>query len=439
MEQRVNKDGFWKVLSVVLLLVLVGVVAWTVWQGRQPHYVYYERGANSAPSKLAALAPSLKTDQENIYWIADLAEQALPYVVHVETMYKQEDDGQVRSLHEEMQRNMPHLFPFGDQEFQWQTPEMPQDYQPSGEGSGFIFREDGYIVTNAHVVNDMDENGVKLKADKFVIHMYNGETYDAKLIGTDNFKDIAVLKIDAGKDLPVAVLGHSGETRIGEPVVAIGSPLGYEATLTAGIVSSNYRDPESVHRPADVRRPQYLIQTDAAINQGNSGGPLINANGEVIGINQAIVRWQSEPTFWSMSAVPVEGIGFAIPIDEVKSTVEQIVTNGKVVYPGISAVITSLEDYLKNEPNLKLELEKGVYVVSVTVGGPADRAGLEAGDVILAINDVDVTTADQLISEIQLYKVGDRVTLRVARQGGKKQENVTVVLGELDLSEVQVE
>lgn len=441
MEQRVNKDGFWKVLSVVLLLVLVGVVAYTVWQGQQPRYVYYEHGNNQAASKLAALSPSpsLQAGHDDIYWIADLADKALPYVVHVETMYKQADDDQVRSLHEEMQRGLPQLFPFGEQNYQFQTPEVPKDYQPSGEGSGFVFREDGYIVTNAHVVNDLKENGTTLKADKYVVHMNNGDSYDAKLVGTDNFKDIAVLKIDPGKDLPVAVLGHSGDTRIGEPVVAIGSPLGYEATVTAGIVSSNYRDPKSVHRPADVRRPQYLIQTDAAINQGNSGGPLINAKGEVIGINQAIVRWESEPAMWAMNQVPVEGIGFAIPIDEIKSTIEQIVTKGKVVYPGISAEIATLEDYLKTEPNLKLDVDKGVYVSSVTVGGPADRAGLEAGDVILAINDVDVTTADQLISEIQLYKVGDRVTLKVARQGGKKMDNVTIVLGELDLSEVQVE
>jgi len=389
-------------------------------------------------SSMAALSPSLAVDHDNIYWIADLAEQALPFVVHVETIYKQQDDTAVKNMHEELQRSMPEFFrQFEDQDFQFQTPEMPEDYQPSGEGSGFIFREDGYIVTNAHVVNDMKEQN--LVADKFVVHMYDGETYDAKLIGTDNFKDIAVLKVDAGKDLPVAVLGHSGQTRIGEPVVAIGSPLGYEATLTAGIVSSNYRDLEEVHRPADARRPQYLIQTDAAINQGNSGGPLLNADGEVIGVNQAIVRWEQPNFFMGSGMVPVEGIGFAIPIDEIKSTVEQIVTEGKVVYPGISATITSLEDYLKREPDLKLEVDKGVYVASLIVAGPADRAGVEAGDVILAINDVDVTTADELIREIQLYKVGDRVTLRVARQGGKQQEDVTVVLGELDLSAIPVE
>jgi len=438
MEQRVNKDGFWKVLSVVLLLVLVGVVAFTFWQGQQPRYVYYERNANPPQSKMAALTPSPSVSHDDIYWIADLAEQALPFVVHVETIYKQKDENAVKDMHEELQRSMPEFFrQFQDQDFQFETPEVPKDYQPSGEGSGFIFREDGYIVTNAHVVNDLQEQN--LVADKYVIHMYNGDSYDAKLIGTDNFKDIAVLKIDAGKDLPVAVLGHSGETRIGEPVVAIGSPLGYEATITAGIVSSNYRDLESVHRPADARRPQYLIQTDAAINQGNSGGPLVNANGEVIGVNQAIVRWEQPNFFMGSGMVPVEGIGFAIPIDEIKSTVEQIVTEGKVVYPGISATITSLEEYLKREPDLKLDVDKGVYVVSLIVDGPADRAGIEAGDVITAINDVDVSTADELIREIQLYKVGDRVTLRVARQGGNKQENVTVVLGELDLSAIPVE
>jgi S1-C subfamily serine protease len=130
--------------------------------------------------------------------------------------------------------------------------------------------------------------------------------------------------------------------------------------------------------------------------------------------------------------IPIEGIGFAIPVNDVKDAIDQIVKHGKVVYPGISAQITGVEDYLKANPDLKLDVEKGVYVVSVTVGGPADRAGIKAGDVILTIDGTVVNSGRELIENIQQHRVGDRVTLRVARLGTKKQQDVTVVLGELD-------
>ena len=431
MEQKGNnKDVFWKALSVILLVILVGVVAFSAWQAKQPRHIYYERGGSQSQSEMAALVPGLEVDHESIYWVADLAELALPFVVHVETVYGADDDEAVKNLHEEWQQNMPE-FHREFRDFQFEMPDVPEDFEmPHGEGSGFIIREDGYIVTNAHVVNG---------AAKFLVHMYDGTTLDAELIGADNFKDIAVLKVSNGDMLPVAVLGNSAETRIGEPVVAIGSPLGFEATVTAGIVSSNYRDPEDVNRRADIRRPQYLIQTDAAINQGNSGGPLLNADGEVIGVNQAIMRWEQGGMFGGPNYVPVEGIGFAIPIDEVKATIEQIVQEGRVIYPGISATITSVDQYLEREPNLELAVDHGVYVVSLTIDGPADRAGIEAGDVILSIDGEELQSADELIEEIQRYKVGDRVILRMARQGGEKQEEVTVVLGELDISAITVE
>lgn len=431
MTNQTGKDLFWKVLSAVLLVVLIGVVAYTALLQRQPKHVYYERTSSQPVSELAALAPGLTVDHDSIYWIADLAEKALPFVVNVETVFKapEPQEGDAKDFMDEMQRSLPRFF----QEFE--MPEMPEDHPPlGGEGSGFFVREDGYVVTNAHVVQG---------ATEFIVHTNDGESYPAELIGTDNFKDIAVLKIDSDHELQVAVLGDSDTTRIGEPVIAIGSPLGYEATVTAGIVSTNKRSLEDLGRPSDIRRPQSMIQTDAAINQGNSGGPLLNAEGEVIGVNQAIMRYENGNGMMGFGMqVPVEGIGFAIPINDVKNTIEQIVQKGKVVYPGISAVIAPLQTYVEREPDLDLEdlaVEDGVFVVSVTVGGPADRAGIEAGDVILNIDDIEVASGDDLISVIQDRQVGDRVKLLVARQGGEKQEVVTVVLGELDLNEIEVQ
>jgi serine protease Do len=431
MDNKVRSDSFWKVFAVILLVALVSVVGIMFWQKANDRPVFYERTLVQPQANMANLPPVYEVDHSSIYWVADLAEQALPFVVNVETVYEaenaEEEQERTNEMMREMHEQLPEFFNFDwdSEEFNFEQP-MPR----GGEGSGFIVREDGYIVTNAHVVTG---------ANKFLVHVDEGDVYEAELIGTDAFKDIAVLKIDTDDNLPVAVLGDSDETRIGEPVVAIGSPLGFEATVTAGIVSTIDRSMDDLGRPTDVRRPKGFIQTDAAINPGNSGGPLLNSRGEVIGVNQAIVRWQPGSGMFGQGAVPIEGIGFAIPINEVKETIEHIVKNGKVVYPGIQAQIMSVEDLLMMEPNLELDVETGVFVRSVTIGGPADRGGIKAGDVILSIEGIEVSTAAELISEIQNFDVGERVTLRVARQGGETHEDVTVVLGELDLSGIQVE
>ena len=251
-----------------------------------------------------------------MYWIADLAEKSLPFVVNISTEIdvsakrKQASaDGNKRlqqSLPPEFRQLLPE--PFNQQMDQ----QMPEDHPPvGGEGSGFVYRKDGYIVTNQHVVDG---------ADKFTVRMNDGKEYSAKLIGADALKDIAVLKVDAG-NLPVAPLADSDKVRVGEPVIAIGSPLGYEATVTAGIVSTNHRKLSDLGQAQDPRSPQTYLQTDAAINRGNSGGPLLNAQGQVIGVNRAIARWDSD----GFTQIPIEGIGFAIPINDVKSSIEAIV------------------------------------------------------------------------------------------------------------------
>jgi serine protease Do len=411
---------------VLLLVALVGAVAVIIWQGRQP-VVRYAPAAGPAKSHLATYTPGLNGNGNNVYWIADLAEKSLPFVVNIKTEINLNDKASSGAGGSQQNKRLPQnippemrqfLEPWG-QQFDNQQ-QMPENHPPiGGEGSGFVYRADGYIVTNQHVVEG---------ADKFTVRMNSGKEYPAKLIGSDEMKDIAVLKVDAG-NLPVAPLGDSDKVRVGEPVIAIGSPLGYEATVTAGIISTNHRSLSDLGQADDPRTPQTYLQTDAAINRGNSGGPLLNAMGEVIGVNRAIARWDSD----GFDKIPIEGIGFAIPIDEVKSAIDQIVQHGKVVYPGISAKIASLSDYIKQNPGLKLEVDKGVYVVAVSVGGPADRAGVKAGDVILNVDGSPVETGKALINIMQSHQAGERVTLRVARQGTKKQEDVTVVLGELDL------
>jgi len=422
MEIKVRKsDLFWKVLSVVLLVVLAGTVGVIVWQNSE-RQVFIEGG--HVKSNLAALNPGLAPREGNIYWVADLAEKTMPYVVNVKTEISPKTVNRSNSgSQDEMMQQWQQLLP-GPLQQQFQLPDQMQDHPPvpmGGEGSGFIVNPNGYIVTNAHVVAD---------ADKFTITLSDGREFKAKLIGTDQFKDIAVLKIEGAGKLAAAPLGDSDKVRIGEPVIAIGSPLGFQQTVTAGIISTNHRSIEDLGQAADVRRPDMLLQTDAAINRGNSGGPLIDPDGDVIGINQAIARWDTD----GFQQIPIEGIGFAIPINAVKGSIESIIQHGKVVYPGISAKVATLTDYLKMNPNLKTEVKKGVYVESVTVGGPAARAGIQAGDVILSVNKQEIETAKALIGLIQHYKVGDRLTIRVARQGGKRQEDVSLVLGELDLS-----
>jgi serine protease Do len=429
MEQRERTDNFWKVFSVLLLVIMIGMVGVIVWQGGSSRPAFSE-GRPRTKSQLASISPSLQAADRGRFWISDLAEGSLPYVVNIQTKVKAPKRTAQAGGDEEMLRRFQDILPFNvplnPDDMQQFEQELPED-EATGVGSGFVVRDDGYIVTNAHVVDAGDE---------FTVRFADGKELPAKLVGEDEFKDIAILKIESKVKLPVAPLGNSEATRIGEPVIAIGSPIGYQATVTAGIISANNRsseDLEGLNGVADVRKPQHYLQTDAAINRGNSGGPLINSDGEVIGVNQAIARRDQVgpmPGDW----ITIEGIGFAIPINEVKDSIQQIVESGSVKYPGISAQIQSVEDYLKMNQSLKLEVKEGVYVVRVTVNGPADKAGIEAGDVILSIDGQKATTANDFIKIVNKHRVGDRVKLRVARQGGKQQDEVSVVLEALDLS-----
>ena len=262
-------------------------------------------------------------------------------------------------------------------------------------GSGFIIDKDGYIVTNNHVVENADEITVKLK---------NGKEFDAEIVGRDAKTDIALIKIASGLNLPVVGLGDSQAIKIGEWVVAIGNPFGLEHTLTAGIVSAKGRVIGS--GPYDN-----FIQTDASINPGNSGGPLINMEGEVVGINTAIQAGG-------------QGIGFAIPINLAKGIIEQLKAYGDVTRGWIGVVIQDLSDELSEYYGI--EKGKGALVAEVVPGDPADKAGIKPKDIILGVDGKPVDSSRDLSRMIADIVVGKTIDINVLRDGKKKTLQVQI-------------
>ncbi len=284
---------------------------------------------------------------------------------------------------------------------------------PRGSGSGFIWSNDGHIITNYHVIQG---------ADRATVTLYDGSTYPAKAVGVYREKDLAVLKIDAprSKLRPIPV-GTSDNLKVGQSVYAIGNPFGLDQTLTTGIVSALGREIESI-AGVPIRD---AIQTDAAINPGNSGGPLLNSSGELIGVNTAI---------YSPSGASA-GIGFSIPVDAVKWIVPEIIKNGKVIRPSLGIA-------LRPDIARRLQIENGILIITTTPGGPAEKAGLRptynyrsrqferVGDVIVAINDEKVNDYNDLFLTLEKYDPGDQVTLTIIREDRKME--VPIVLGASD-------
>ncbi|MHB8840791.1 MAG: S1C family serine protease [Candidatus Aquicultor sp.] len=305
--------------------------------------------------------------------------------------------------------------------------------QQEADGSGFIVDKSGLIVTNAHVVQDSNST-----ASKITVLMGNQQEVSAKLLGTDPSTDIAVLKIEPqGKTLRVLDLGDSSKLQVGDNVYAIGSPFDLDGTLTQGIVSAINRTIDSPNQQFKIRG---AIQTDAAVNPGNSGGPLLNAFGEVIGINSQIAS----------NSGSFAGIAFAIPSNTVKEIVGQIEKGGKASHPWIGVGGIEVSKDLANL--LKLPVDRGVMIARVVPGSPAEKAGLKAGsqslvnsqtgqqipvggDIIGKIDTIDVLTMDDILNFIEKHKVGDRVTLEVYR--GKDKKHVTLSLGERPQNLVQ--
>ncbi len=338
----------------------------------------------------------------------DLVDKVGPAVVNIRTTErsKQMQQGGAGSEDEEMQEFFRRFFgqPVPPRQQQpsprgrRQPPQQQQEEQqqvPRGVGSGFIISSDGYVMTNAHVVEGADEVFVTL-TDK--------REFKAKIIGADRRTDVALVKIE-GSNLPRLTMGDSSKLRVGEWVIAIGSPFGLENTVTAGIVSANSRDTGD-YLP--------LIQTDVAVNPGNSGGPLINMRGEVIGINSQI---------YSRSGGYM-GISFAVPIDEAMRVSEQLKSVGRVVRGRIGVQIGEVTKDVAE--SLGLPRAQGALVARVEPGSPAEKAGVEAGDIITAFNGSAIEKSGDLPRLVGNTKPGAKSTLTVLRKGAKRDLHVVV-------------
>lgn len=367
-------------------------------------------GSLLATSLLAPVTGHARTDLPQF---ADLVELAGPAVVNIRTTAAAKNRasrGRV-PIPEGMDENDPffeffrRFFPPGQEGAPGRRGAPPADGSgggdrqvPRGVGSGFVISPDGFVMTNHHVVNG---------ADEIFVTFSNDREYKAKLVGSDQRTDVAVVKLDAD-DLPSLTIGDPKKVRVGEWVLAIGSPFGLQNTVTAGIVSAKGRD-----------TGDYLpfIQTDVAVNPGNSGGPLINMNGEVIGINSQI--YSRTGGFM--------GISFAIPIDEAMSVANQLRTAGRVVRGRIGVGIAEVTKEIA-EP-LGLPNANGALVRSVAQGGPAEAGGVEIGDIITKFNDRAITKASDLPRIVGGTKPGTEVAMEVWRKG--KNETLTLTIGEM--------
>jgi serine protease Do len=316
--------------------------------------------------------------------------------------------------------SFPDSSPFDDffRRFFGEVPDRrPPAQRGQSLGSGFVFREDGYILTNNHVVSGADNISVTLP---------DGSAHTAKVAGLDKDTDIAVLKIDVDENLPAAQLGDSDALRVGEWVMAIGNPfpeLGLDRTVTVGVVSAKGRG-NLYFGPEDTPQYQNYIQTDASINPGNSGGPLVNIRGEVVGINSAITN----PTGVGFNI----GIGFAIPINLAKSVIPDLVEKGKVSRGFIGI---GLQDINKSTADaLDLPSTEGVLVRNVEPGTPAEKAGLEMGDVITGFNGKKVINGQELMIMVAAKDPGDEVTLDIVRKGRSLTKNLTLTDREMFVS-----
>ncbi len=351
------------------------------------------QGANARP--LAQATPGSFTE---------LVKEARPSVVNISTVKVIKGGGEREPL-----------TPFGPQDpfrdffDRFFKDQMPREFKQQSLGTGFIIDKDGFILTNNHVVEKTDEIKVRLSDDT---------EYIAQIIGRDPKTDLALIKIEPDNSLHPLPMGDSDKLEVGEWVIAIGNPFGLGNTVTAGIVSAKYRQ-------IGMGTYENFIQTDASINPGNSGGPLLNIRGEVIGINTAI---------FSRTGGSV-GIGFAIPVNMAKELLPQL-KKGKVVRGWLGVMIQTITPELKDK--LDLKDEKGALVADVTSGGPADKAGIKRGDVIVTFDGKEIKEMKDLPYIVGSTPVGKEVTVEVIRKG--RIERIEVKIGELEgEKEAQVE
>lgn len=342
------------------------------------------------PSSAPPVATSGVAGVQTSY--ADLVTRVAPAVVTIRSTERVRTAQQYPFMDDPMFRQF-----FGDRMPQQQTPQRVQ-----GVGSGVIVNSDGYILTNHHVVDGATDIKVELTDNR---------TFTAKLVGSDPPSDLAVLKIDA-KDLPTLSLGDSDKVRVGDPVLAVGNPLGIGQTVTSGIISAKGRQTGL----SDGSFEDFL-QTDAAINRGNSGGALVNTSGQLIGINSQILS----PSGGNI------GIGFAIPANMAKAVMDQLLKTGKVHRGMLGVTIQSIDSDMA--ASLNLPAARGAIVTSVSPGGPAEKAGVKRGDVITSVNDQPTTDNNVLRNQVASVAPGATVTLGLLRNG--HEQSVPVTLAEL--------
>ena len=344
-------------------------------------------------NKATALKDPAPVTAERPATFSGLAETARPSVVNIRTVKTVQGGGRVFRHFFRGPQGQPD--PFRDFFGPFSQGQPQQDFKQRSLGSGFIIDRKGHIVTNNHVIDGADQITVKLS---------NNKEYDAKLVGRDPKTDLALIKIKKSSDFRPLPLGNSDKLKVGSWVVAIGSPFGLEQTVTAGIVSAKGRIIGS--GPFDD-----FIQTDASINPGNSGGPLINMNGEVVGINTAIVA-------------SGQGIGFAIPMNMAKGIINQLKSNGKVERGWLGVGIQDLTDELAEYYGL--EGKKGVLVTQVYPGDPADKAGIRTKDIITSVDGKPVDSAKDLLRIIANAKAGRKTAITLLRDGESNTVSVTL-------------
>ena len=395
-----RKYGFLALLAVVGVSIVFGMILGGKLNSPQTMLAAGGRGL------LAGLeAPAYEAGGAAAPDFADIVEAAIPAVVSVaNTQVKKQMEENREDPHNPFRNDPFFRWFFGPQE-EDQRNRTPVPERRLGFATGFIISPDGYILTNNHVVED---------ATRLEVTLNDGDKYEAKVIGADPPIDLALVKIDPkGKTLPVLTLGDSDKLRVGQWVVAIGNPLNLEYTVTAGVVSAKKRRLPIGSTDAQIAN---FIQTDAAINLGNSGGPLLDVKGRVVGINTAISR-----------ANFAEGIGFALPINEARAAVEQLRESGSVKrgFIGITMNPTGINDDAREY--IGLPDNNGVIVLDVQEDEPAARAGVKRGDVIRRVDGEAVKDNQDLVSRIASRRPGDKVRLDLFRDG--KTSTVTVTLG----------
>jgi serine protease Do len=336
----------------------------------------------------------------------DAASAAIPATVHIKTKT-------VRQASNNLPRKNPFSDLFGidpNDFFGDRSRSMPE----MGSGSGVIISEDGYIVTNNHVVDGADEVTVTLN---------NRKSFKAKVVATDPSTDLAVVKVDA-KGLPFLLYGNSDDIKVGQWVLAVGYPLSLETTVTAGIVSAKGRNIDINSRQSQSPVESF-IQTDAAVNPGNSGGPLINPQGQLLGINSAI----ASPTG------SYAGYSFTIPVNIVKKVVTDLIKYGTTqrAYLGIEYWPDNMSDDQKKQEGINND--EGVYVKKARTDGAASKAGLQAGDLITKLNGLQINSGSELVGQIAIYRPGDKVKVTYLRNGAEHEVTVTLMnsVGNLDV------